>query len=162
MQTEWKAPESFPHVLISPNGHAVYTKTKKFVKLHDNGKGYMQIHTTIGGKQYVRYIHRLVAECYLENPNNYREINHKDGNKRNNNVENLEWCTSSYNKVHAYKTGLRHTTEKQRETSRKNVIKSIAARQAGWIIWSKTEKAKETWKRNIKHADRWHKKGAEQ
>ena len=47
------------------------------------------------GKMY--RIHRLVAECFLPNPNNYAEVNHKDEDKSNNNVENLEWCTHQYN-----------------------------------------------------------------
>ena len=51
-------------------------------------------------------IHRLVAENFIENPNNYKVINHKDGNKTNNNVENLEWCTISHNTQHAINTGL--------------------------------------------------------
>lgn len=53
------------------------------------------------------YIHRLVAEAFIPNPHNYKEINHIDGNKENNNAENLEWCSRKQNCIHAYKTGLR-------------------------------------------------------
>lgn len=53
-----------------------------------------------------KYVHRLVAEAFLDNQNNYKEVNHKDGNKQNNRVDNLEWCTRSYNVLHSYKTGL--------------------------------------------------------
>ena len=51
-----------------------------------------------------KYVHRLVAEAFIPNPNNYLEINHKDEVKDNNNVENLEWCTSEYNKNHGKRT----------------------------------------------------------
>ena len=51
-------------------------------------------------------VHRLVAQAFIPNPNNYSDVNHKDGNKRNNNVNNLEWCTRSYNLAHAIKIGL--------------------------------------------------------
>lgn len=58
-------------------------------------------------KVYPRYIHRLVAIAFIPNPNNYSQINHKDGNKANNHVDNLEWCTQSQNMKHAYDIGLR-------------------------------------------------------
>lgn len=53
------------------------------------------LHISIKGKPY--QIHRLVAKTFLPNPNNYPEVNHKDENKTNNCVENLEWCTHKYN-----------------------------------------------------------------
>ena len=54
------------------------------------------------------FVHRLVAMTFLPNPNNLEQVNHKDGNIYNNNVENLEWVTMSQNVRHAYKTGLNY------------------------------------------------------
>lgn len=65
--------------------------------------GYLQISTWADGKQYNATIHRLVAEAFIPNPENKPCINHIDGNKLNNRVENLEWCTDSENKVHSYR-----------------------------------------------------------
>jgi hypothetical protein len=62
--------------------------------------------------------HRLVAQTFIENPNNKSEVNHKDGNKLNNAAYNLEWCTGSENVRHAFKIGLR---VKQFGTSNNNV-----------------------------------------
>lgn len=53
-------------------------------------------------------IHRAIALCFVPNPNNYPEVNHIDGNKSNNRIENLEWVTRKQNAIHAYKTGLMH------------------------------------------------------
>lgn len=55
-------------------------------------------------------VHRIIATTFLENPNNYKCVNHKDGNKNNNNVNNLEWCSYSYNLKHAYANKLKIAT----------------------------------------------------
>lgn len=68
----------------------------------DNGKGYKYISLTKNNKPHRFYIHRLVATYFIPNPLNRKEINHIDGNKGNNCVENLEWCTRSENNKHAY------------------------------------------------------------
>lgn len=57
------------------------------------------------------YIHRLVAQAFLVNTNNKSQINHKDGNKRNNSVNNLEWCSNSENMAHAAKKRLMRSGE---------------------------------------------------
>lgn len=60
-------------------------------------RGYLQVGLWKDGKLVRKYIHRLVAEAFLPNPQNLLEVNHKDENPSNNHVENLEWCDSKYN-----------------------------------------------------------------
>lgn len=68
---------------------------------------YLYVDLLNRGEKRVRFaIHRLVATHFIPNPDNLPQVNHKDGNKQNNNVENLEWCTSKYNLEHARRTGL--------------------------------------------------------
>ena len=64
---------------------------------YTNNKGYQMIHLRAKNKSKLYSIHRLVAEAFIENPNNYPQINHKDEDKTNNCVSNLEWCTCKYN-----------------------------------------------------------------
>lgn len=75
----------------------MYIKREKILKPCDNGNGYKIIYLMKNKKRNVRYIHRLVAIAFIKNPKNYKCINHKDENKKNNCVENLEWCTHKYN-----------------------------------------------------------------
>lgn len=72
-----------------------------------NEKGYLSVEFIKDGKRKRFKVHRLVAMEFIPNPLNRTEINHIDGNKSNNSVENLEWSTRSDNLKHAYATGLR-------------------------------------------------------
>lgn len=79
----------------------------KILKLHVSKRyGYANVCLCKNNHKVLRRVNRLVAIAFIPNPNNLPEVNHKDGNKLNNNVSNLEWCTNSYNKIHAYKIGL--------------------------------------------------------
>ena len=80
---------------------------RKILSPFVNNSGYQVIDLNINGIRVKKLVHRLVAETFLENPLNKKEVNHKDGNKLNNSKENLEWTTSSENKKHALQTGLK-------------------------------------------------------
>lgn len=81
--------------------YGVHKLNEKILK---NGKcgNYNIVVLRKNGKSKTLYVHRLVAKAFINNPNNYKEVNHKDGNTTNNNVENLEWCNRSYNIKHSY------------------------------------------------------------
>lgn len=84
--------------LIARDGKVFSVKNKKFLHQADNGHGYKSVCVCISGKPKKYYVHRLVAEAFVKNPNQYPEVNHIDENRANNNADNLEWCTSKYNK----------------------------------------------------------------
>jgi len=64
---------------------------------HKNNSGYFLVNLYKNNIQHTYLVHRLVAEAFIENPNNYQCVNHKDEDKENNNANNLEWCTRKYN-----------------------------------------------------------------
>jgi len=68
--------------------------------------GYYRVTLCKNGKKLQRYVHRLIAIHFIKNDKNLPQINHKDGNKLNNSIDNLEWCTVQENVIHAYKHGL--------------------------------------------------------
>lgn len=68
--------------------------------------GYLKVGLTKNSETKRFYVHRLVAQHFIKNPQNLPQVNHKDGNKFNNNVSNLEWCTKSQNQEHAVKNSL--------------------------------------------------------
>lgn len=109
-QEVWKQYPDYPFVEVSNLGRArtkdryvtVKGQSKRLIKgrilkQEDNGRGYMQVKFCMNGKLVHLLVHRAVAICFIPNPNNYSEVNHKDNDKTNNVVSNLEWCTSQYN-----------------------------------------------------------------
>ena len=82
---------------IDNNNHKVKEKILKMVSDKD---GYLIINLYKNGKHKTCRIHRLVANAFLENPNNYPQINHLDENPKNNHVNNLNWCTAKQNNNH--------------------------------------------------------------
>jgi hypothetical protein len=76
-----------------------------YLNPRDNGKGYLRIKLTINNKSKRVMLHRIIAEAFIENQNNYPVINHINGNRQDNRIENLEWCTQSQNCLHAVKMG---------------------------------------------------------
>lgn len=83
--------------------------TGRLMKACDNSKGYKFLRFCKNGRSYTKYVHRLVAETFIPNPDNKPQVNHKDMIKSNNNVDNLEWMTSSENIIHGLKNGHKRT-----------------------------------------------------
>lgn len=81
-------------------------KNDYILKQFYNVRGYYQIGLYINNKQKYYYVHRLIAQAFIPNPNNYPIINHINGIKSDNRINNLEWCTHTHNIRHAFSTGL--------------------------------------------------------
>lgn len=89
--------EGFENYEVKPNGEVVNTKTGKVKKLVKDKDGYLLVQLWKNGKLKSFRVHRLVAQAFIPNPDNLPCVNHKDEDKTNNNVDNLEWCTHDYN-----------------------------------------------------------------
>ena len=93
---------------ITSEGEVVTKKTGLHRKFRKTWDGYYDVTLWKDGKGHTKRVHRLVAEAFLPNPENYPVVNHKDGNKLNNNIDNLEWTTVQMNTIHSYANGLQN------------------------------------------------------
>ena len=93
---EWKVIKNFEDYKVSNAGQVFSIKRNKLLKAYEK-KGYYGVWLYQDKKRYFRMVHRLVATAFIPNTENLPQINHKDENSKNNNVENLEWCTAKYN-----------------------------------------------------------------
>lgn len=82
---------------------------RKYVSSNRGNGGYFAVRVNENGNMKTRYIHRLVANLFVPNPENKPQVNHIDGNKKNNAAENLEWVTAKENMEHMYKYIKKHT-----------------------------------------------------
>lgn len=92
--------------LINTNGDVYSTRSKRLLSPHISSRGYLKFTAYLNGKAVNKNIHRALMETFIKNEGNLPCVNHKDGNKTNNNLENLEWCSYSHNISHAYKNDL--------------------------------------------------------
>jgi hypothetical protein len=92
---------------ISNKGNIINVKNGKQLKTRINRNGYLEVQLSTKGIRKNYRIHRLVAIAFLDNIENKPYINHKDGNKLNNNLYNLEWCTAKENDNHSRKNYLK-------------------------------------------------------
>lgn len=88
------------------SGKNRYTNTDHLLKILKDPRGYKYFKAWVNGKSKHILIHRALAQVFIPNPENKPHINHKDYNKSNNSIENLEWCTPKENAIHAWENGL--------------------------------------------------------
>lgn len=96
---------------VSRTGEVYSHKRHKYIKQRVGPKGYMMVNLSINGTCKTFTVHRLVADAWIPNSDSLPQVNHIDGDKTNNSVDNLEWCTASHNVIHAINTGLTHTAK---------------------------------------------------
>lgn len=94
---------------IYEDGSIISLYTNKPLCQWVDNVGYLQVRLKKNGKNYYKRVHRLVAEHFIENPNNLPQVNHIDGDKTNNNINNLEWTNNKKNTQHGYDNDLYHS-----------------------------------------------------
>ena len=100
----WKIIQDYEGLYQVSNTGKVKDLKNHIKPVYKNNKGYMCLSLYYNGKTYHPTVHRLVAKVFIPNPSNYEQVNHKDCNKENNSVENLEWCNQRYNYDEGMKT----------------------------------------------------------
>jgi hypothetical protein len=105
------------HYSVFPDGTILNFKTQRYLKAHLDKYGYKRVILHIEGKQKNMFVHQLVANAYLENPDNLKIINHLDNNRTNNYLYNLEWSTAKLNNDHKVKQN-RHVKGEQIQTAK--------------------------------------------
>lgn len=129
---------------VTEDGKVWSYKTKKFLKPGKHKGGYLQIALWHNNQPKYHFIHRLVAEAFIPNPNDLPQINHKDEDKTNNNVWNLEWCTRKYN--------MNYGTMRERGT--RKIGKTVRCVETDVIYWCAAEAERQTgvWATHIREA----------
>lgn len=103
----WIQSKEFPVYEVSSDGRVRNSKTGRIMRTAANSKGYPHVCLHENNVQHTRAVHRLVADAFYDGDHEGLDVNHIDGDKTNNHVYNLEWCTRQQNLQHAYETGLK-------------------------------------------------------
>jgi hypothetical protein len=115
MLENWKDIEGFEGIYQVSSLGNIRNYKKQILTPVKTDDGYLRVHLRKTGVSKNLRVHRIVANHFIENPENKPEVNHINGNKTDNRVENLEWVTKSENAIHAYKHGLQNSLKNFQE-----------------------------------------------
>lgn len=101
-------------------GYGLHFLSERILKQGKGSRGYLQVRLGNGKKQKMFAVHRLVAQAFIPNPDSLPQVNHKDENKENNCVDNLEWCSSKYNCNYGSRNCKIGSTQKESGIQRNN------------------------------------------
>ena len=114
---------------IYEDGRVFSTKSNKFLKHNVSSCGYPSVELFNSEGSSRKTVHRLVAEAFIPNPDNYPQINHIDENKLNSSAENLEWCTAKYNMNYGVGAKMRHSKIDYSTQARKDNMRAAAMKR---------------------------------
>ena len=117
---EWRVIEEFPQYKVSNLGRVINVKKNKLMTITIRPNGYCVVKLSKNNVARERKVHRLVAIAFIENPNNYKCVNHKNEDKTDNRVENLEWCNHQYNNTYGNRIQKQSQSLKENWKNRKN------------------------------------------
>lgn len=119
---DWiKQHPEYPHIFVSRCGRVYNKNIGRVMATQTTNAGYELINISYNGIRRAYTVHRLVAQMFIPNSENKEQVNHKDGNKLNNDASNLEWCTQSENMKHVFSTG-RGEVAREKARQRMGVI----------------------------------------
>ena len=126
---KWKILNENNNYSISNLGRIKNNITNVLLHPDIHNKGYYRIFIKVNNHRTTLFIHRLVAKYFVNNENGYNIVDHIDGNKLNNKIDNLEWCSASHNTKHAWQNSLIVPSEKFKERASRQFIKNLADKQ---------------------------------
>lgn len=127
----WKQHPIYKNYVVSDCGKVRHIKSDQPRSIRYDRYGYGRVNIFYNEKTITRPVHRLIAEAWVENPDKLETVNHKDGDKTNNAVENLEWMSFTDNTKHAFKKGMVKTCHQVEINGVAYYSKREAERQTG-------------------------------
>ena len=127
---QWKKVNGFTKYEVSNTGKVRNVHTKELKAIRKSKTGYSITDLKENGEKHTKYIHRLVAEAFVENAFSFPCVNHIDENKSNNHADNLEWCTTAYNNAY----GTKNQRCSETKTKRIGVKVSMVDRHTNEVI----------------------------
>lgn len=117
--------KEIPYYSVDMEGNIYITETGYKMTEHETWNGYKRVRLSVGIERKMYLVHRLVASTFLENPENYPVVNHKNNDRGDNRVANLEWCTNSKNQKQRFEThkGTKRRPVKMMDLKTKEVIR---------------------------------------
>lgn len=147
MRETWKSVSGFDGYEISDRGRVRSFRRNngqgRILKTETSDRGYKQVSLYKDGKQHQKSIHRLVAEAFIDNPEEKETVNHKDCDKTNNCVSNLEWMSKSENVRHAYDNGLNENVKRRLGEGRSKTHPPVRVIETGKIYQSQRALARD-------------------